>query len=337
MTCVSNAGKACAAALAVAALFVCLPGAWALGQRGGRGREAPARQYSAPRGNWNRGYENRNFGNRNVQNRERGQNQNRGQYQNRRGENPSFARWAQSPAVQRAERQAERNAQRNAERNRGRQQNRPEYPGARQGPQGYPGAGAQREPQAYPGAGQRPQRPEYRSPNRPAYPGGNDSSAGTGAQVRQPYVYPSLKKPGHLQDWLNKHRGLSIQQQERVLSRDPTFKALPPGDQQRLMQQLRQVDRMPRAQRELRLARNEMIERLSPEQQMQVNRSAMQLRQLPANREALVKQAFQELRSVPVNQRQTVLDSQRYQHMFTPEERGILTNLLRVEPYSPPQ
>ncbi len=103
------------------------------------------------------------------------------------------------------------------------------------------------------------------------------------------------------------------------------------------MQQLRKVDRMPPAQRQRRLARNEMLERLSPEQQMQVNRSAMQLRQLPSNRAALVKQAFQELRSVPLDQRQTVLNSQRYQHMFSPEERGILTNLLRVEPYAPPK
>ena len=103
------------------------------------------------------------------------------------------------------------------------------------------------------------------------------------------------------------------------------------------MQQLRKVDRMPPAQRQRRLARNEMLERLSPEQQMQVNRSAMQLRQLPSNRAALVKQAFQELRSVPLDQRQTVLNSQRYQHMFSPKERGILTNLLRVEPYAPPK
>lgn len=121
------------------------------------------------------------------------------------------------------------------------------------------------------------------------------------------------------------------------MRKNPSFKALPPGDQHRLMQQLRRVDRMPPAQRERRLARNSMLERLSPEEQMRINRSAQRLRQLSPGREALVKQAFQELRSVPLNQRQTVLNSARYRHVFTPEERGILSNLLRVEPYVPPR
>jgi hypothetical protein len=45
--------------------------------------------------------------------------------------------------------------------------------------------------------------------------------------------------------------------------------------------------------------------------------------------------AFRDLRSVPLDQRQTVLNSARYQGAFSPEERGILTDLLRVEPYEP--
>lgn len=130
---------------------------------------------------------------------------------------------------------------------------------------------------------------------------------------------------------------MDVQQQEKLLRNDPSFKRLPPGDQQRLMQQLRQVDRMPAGERERRLARNEMLEGLSPEQQMQINRSATRFQDLPQARRALVRQAFQELRSVPLDQRQTVINSARYQNMFTPRERGILSNLLRVEPYQPPQ
>jgi hypothetical protein len=36
-----------------------------------------------------------------------------------------------------------------------------------------------------------------------------------------------------------------------------------------------------------------------------------------------------------VDQRQMVLNSARYQGVFSPEERGILSDFLRVEPYEP--
>jgi len=40
---------------------------------------------------------------------------------------------------------------------------------------------------------------------------------------------------------------------------------------------------------------------------------------------------------VPLDQRSTVLNSARYQSQFTPDEREILSNLLRAEPYEPPR
>jgi len=48
-----------------------------------------------------------------------------------------------------------------------------------------------------------------------------------------------------------------------------------------------------------------------------------------------MKDAFRDLRSVPLDQRQTVLNSSRYQGVFSPEERGILSDMLRVEPWQP--
>ena len=185
-------------------------------------------------------------------------------------------------------------------------------------------------PQGYPGAGQ-----------RPAYPGGNPGGGypggGYSGQNRAPYMYPNAARPGHLGDWLNKHQGLSVQQQERALRDDPSFRQLPPGNQQRLMQQLRRLDQMPPARRQRTLARLEMLERLSPVEQMRINRSEAQYRQLPPDRKGLVKQAFQELSAVPLDQRQTVLNSARYRNMFTSQERGILSDLLKVEPYTPPR
>jgi hypothetical protein len=117
------------------------------------------------------------------------------------------------------------------------------------------------------------------------------------------------------------------------LRSDPSFKRLNPTDQQRLVQQLHQVNQLPEEQRERRLARVDMLEKLSPQERMQINLSQRRLTAMPQERQALMKSAFRDLRSVPLEQRQTVLNSSRYQGVFSPDERGILTDLLRVEPY----
>ena len=51
----------------------------------------------------------------------------------------------------------------------------------------------------------------------------------------------------------------------------------------------------------------------------------------------MMRNAFRDLKAVPPDQRSIVLNSSRYQGQFSPEERGILSNMLRVEPYAPPQ
>jgi hypothetical protein len=83
------------------------------------------------------------------------------------------------------------------------------------------------------------------------------------------------------------------------------------------------------------MARTEALERLSPSERMQVNQSTRQMMSLPPDRQVQVRRAFRDLRGVPVDQRQMMLNSARYGATFSPEERGILSNLLRVEPYQP--
>lgn len=156
---------------------------------------------------------------------------------------------------------------------------------------------------------------------RPAYPG----------------VGGAYAPPGHLGAWLNAHRGVPAQQQEQMLHNDPSFNRLPQGQQERLVQQLNRVNQMPEAQRERRLARAENLERLSPQQRAQVQDSARRWTTLPSDRQTAMKNAFQDLRNVPPDQRSTVLNSARYQNAFNPEERGILSNMLSVEPYQPPR
>jgi hypothetical protein len=138
-----------------------------------------------------------------------------------------------------------------------------------------------------------------------------------------------------LGDWLNQHRSLPVQEQERMLRNDPAFRRLSPADQQRVVEQLHQVNQLSEEQRQRRVARNEMLEHLSTQDRLRINDSARRWVALPVDRQSLMKRAFKDLRSVPLDQRQTVLNSARYQGVFSPEERGILSDLLRVEPFEP--
>ncbi len=159
-----------------------------------------------------------------------------------------------------------------------------------------------------------------------------DSARPTYRGAGQPgaeYHFP----PGHLGSWLNQHRNMPLASQEKLLQSAPSFQRLPKPAQQRLMQQLRQVDQMPPQQRERRLARAEMIEHLSPQDRAALGQSMHQLSALPPDRKAMLRSAFRDLRGVPLDQRQTVIDSKQYQRQFSPEERNILTNLLKAEPY----
>ncbi len=186
----------------------------------------------------------------------------------------------------------------------------------------------QGRPPAYPQSG-------YQNGLRPALPNQPYTrTAPLGAQVR-PYYNQNIAPPGHLGDWLNQHRGMPVQEQERMLRGDPNFARLPAGDQQRLLQQLHRVDQLPEDQRERRLGRAEMLEHLSPRDRMQVTDSFRRMNMLPAGRRAAVTNAFRDLRAVPPDQRPMVLNSSRYQSQFSPDERGMLNDMLSVEPYEP--
>ena len=92
---------------------------------------------------------------------------------------------------------------------------------------------------------------------------------------------------------------------------------------------------MPDQQRQRRLARAEALEHMSPQDRTRVSGSAQRWAAQPPDRQAMMKSAFRDLRGVPPDQRLTVLNSDRYKGAFSAEERGILADVLRAEPYQP--
>jgi hypothetical protein len=203
--------------------------------------------------------------------------------------------------------------------------------------------GGMRAP-AGPAGGYRPQgspSPQSAQRFRPgAQPQGNmRPGIGIGpvtAQPRPSYSMRPTPQAGHLPQWMQQHRNMPIGQQERLLRQEPGFNRLSPSDQQREIQQLQHLNQLPEPEQQRRLARTENIERLSPSERMQLNQSSREYKALPPDRQMLMRGAFRDLRQVPIDQRDTMLNSARYRSTFTPQERGILSNMLRVEPYTAP-
>ncbi len=166
---------------------------------------------------------------------------------------------------------------------------------------------------------QQPQNGRARTayPARPAYGGSNPQTG------------------QHLPSWLANHQGESLLQQQQSLRQERGFNRLPAPQQQRLMNRLQQLDSMPPQQRQRTLSRVENMERLSPEKRQAVRSAAQQMGRLAPDRQQSMRQAFRELRDVPPGERQQLLNSPAYRSRFNDSERGMLGNLLSVEPYQP--
>ena len=57
--------------------------------------------------------------------------------------------------------------------------------------------------------------------------------------------------------------------------------------------------------------------------------------QMAPDRQRMVGRAFNDLRQIPPEQREEILNSARFSQTFTPDERHVLGSLLSIEPYQP--
>lgn len=157
------------------------------------------------------------------------------------------------------------------------------------------------------------------------------------ARSAQPQATQS--RPGqpqqHLPQWIDSHRNLAPEQQQRALQQEPGFHQLPPETQQRMQNRLTQLNNMPPEKRQRVLERTEAMERLSQAQRQQVRSAAQQLGALPLERRRAVSRAFHDLRDLPEAQRQYLLNSPQMHGQFSDVERNTLTNLIDAAPYMP--
>ncbi len=170
---------------------------------------------------------------------------------------------------------------------------------------------------------------ERRSPQ--PRPGGANGANGSNQAQRK-----GLPRGEHLAEWMNQHRDLTPQQQQQALDREPGFRELPQGTQQRMRDRLAQLDAMNPEQRQRVLARNEALERLTPDQRSEFRGAMQQLGNLPTEQRRPVAQTFHALRELPPEQRVSAFATGRYGPPLSDTQRAVLFNLLRVEPLMPP-
>ena len=134
----------------------------------------------------------------------------------------------------------------------------------------------------------------------------------------------------HGGDWLRKNRDLSPADQQKALQSDPQFRKLPPQQQQRLVNRLQNFNSLSPQEQQQRLNRIETWEHLTPQQKSQARQLASQWQQLPAQRKQMMKTAIGDLRAMPPDQRERVLESDRFKGMFSDQERNMLRETTKL-------
>ena len=136
---------------------------------------------------------------------------------------------------------------------------------------------------------------------------------------------------------MEEHKNLPVPEQLRQLQNEPGFNSYPPAVQQRLRNQLMQLNTMTPEQRAQRLGRVQTLRELTPEQSQRWRDSVQQMRMLPPPRRGQVLGAFRTLRELPPDQRERLLNSPNFAGRFSPDERRTLGDALLGEPYPPIQ
>jgi hypothetical protein len=80
----------------------------------------------------------------------------------------------------------------------------------------------------------------------------------------------------------------------------------------------------------------ETWEHLTPGQKEQAREVHGRMQELPAERRRMVTTAVRDLSAMPQEQRDRIIDSDRFKGMFSPQERDIMRKAARL-PLAPPE
>lgn len=157
-----------------------------------------------------------------------------------------------------------------------------------------------------------------------------------GGFAQRPPMPAAPQRGEHLSQWMRRRSELTLEQQQHALQLEPGFRQLPPEMQQRMMDRLQKLNQMPPDRRERLLQRNEAIERMTPQQRHNYYIATQAWHNMPPDRLRATAQAFNQLRRMPMEQRDAALNSPQFRSRLTDQERITMGILLSAEPVLPP-
>ena len=145
---------------------------------------------------------------------------------------------------------------------------------------------------------------------------------------------PGHPGQAHAGDWLRRYKGLPPGEQDRALQNDPGFRRMSPEQQRRLRPWLHYFASLPPREQQRIVGNMDRWAHLTPEQKQQARVVFGQMRQLPPDRRRMVTMAVRDLSAMPPEERERVINSGRFKKMFSPEEREIMLGAVRL-PFAP--
>ena len=136
--------------------------------------------------------------------------------------------------------------------------------------------------------------------------------------------------------WVDQMRDLSPQQRERVLQNSKAFQNLSPDKQGRIRQQFSQWDNMPASQRTDLRQKENTWRNLTPGQRDHIKNDVLpRWRQMPWDRQQMMKQKLGVLQNMPESARIQRLNDPNFTHGLSDEERSTLQDLSHMHVGAP--
>jgi hypothetical protein len=200
-----------------------------------------------------------------------------------------------------------------------------------------------RPPQSHPAQPQPQVQKESKppaNPNRPPSNANHPSQSNFASQPKPNNTYRPPNNPGArlnprqqigagaARPWVDTMRDLSPAQRERVLQNSRAFQSLSPDKQNRIRQQFNQWDHMTPNQR-ANLRQNEQTWRnLTPEQRDHIKNDVLpKWRQMPWDRQQVMKQKLGVLQNMPESARNQRLNDPNFTRGMSDDEKSMLHDL----------
>jgi Protein of unknown function (DUF3106) len=173
-----------------------------------------------------------------------------------------------------------------------------------------------------------PPHPNQGSHNNFNNGGNNHNGARNGAGANYAPTPRQQLGVGAPRPWVDQMRDLSPQQRERVLQNSKAFQSLSPDKQSRIRQQFSQWDNMPASQRADLRQKENTWRSLTPEQREHIKNDVLpRWRQMPWDRQQVIKQKLSVLQNMPESARNERLNDPNFTRGLSDEERSTLQDL----------